>query len=434
MIPALRRLPDVRRVIDQKGYFVVHAPRQVGKTTSLLALGRELTDSGRYVAALVSMIVGPRQAGDVDAIERAVLTTWREAARAQLPPELLPPPWPDADPGSRLAAALAAWARSAPRPLVLFLDEIDALRGDLLVSALRQVQEGYRNRPVGFPWSIAFVGLRDLRDYRIDQGDAGQLGTPSPFNIIVRSLAIRNFTEEEVAELYLQHTGETGQRFEPEAVALSFALSRGQPWIVNALAKIAVEELVTDPAEPVTAAAVERARAILIARRDVHLDSLAARLREPRVRAIIEPMLAGELMGEVPEDDRRFALDLGLVRETEQGGLDVANPIYREVIARSLSSGARDSLPQIAPTWLRSDGRLDAERLLEAFLSFWRRHGEPLLRTAHYHEVAPHLVLMAFLDRVANGGGTVDREFALGRGGEDPRTKGGAAKGRKGKR
>jgi hypothetical protein len=49
-------------------------------------------------------------------------------------------------------------------------------------------------------------------------------------------------------------------------------------------------------------------------------------------------------------------------------------------------------------------------------LDFWRQHGEPLLRAAPYHEVAPHLVLMAFLDRVVNGGGRVEREYALGRG------------------
>lgn len=68
------------------------------------------------------------------------------------------------------------------------------------------------------------------------------------------------------------------------------------------------------------------------------------------------------------------------------------------------------------PSWLKPDGRLDAERLKDAFLAFWRQHGEPLLATAPYHEIAPHLVLMAFLHRVVNGGGTIEREYAIGRG------------------
>jgi hypothetical protein len=99
------------------------------------------------------------------------------------------------------------------------------------------------------------------------------------------------------------------------------------------------------------------------------------------------------------------------------GGLEVANPIYREVIPRVLSGTAVASLPpQKSTPWLRADGRLDMERLMEAFLAFWRQHGQPLLGTAPYHEIAPHLVLMAFLHRVANGGGTLEREYAIGTG------------------
>jgi hypothetical protein len=129
-------------------------------------------------------------------------------------------------------------------------------------------------------------------------------------------------------------------------------------------------------------------------------------------RAILEPMLAGEPLGDMPDDDLRFAVDLGLVRMTAEGGLDVANPIYREIIVRSLSFTAQASLPQIPTTWLTPDGRLDEQRLLEAFLAFWKQHGEPLLGAAPYHEVAPHLVLMAFSHRVVNGG-SIEREYAI---------------------
>ncbi len=39
-----------------------------------------------------------------------------------------------------------------------------------------------------------------------------------------------------------------------------------------------------------------------------------------------------------------------------------------------------------------------------------------MLGSAPYHEIAPHLVLMAFLHRVVNGDGTLEREYAIGRG------------------
>ncbi|WP_426756636.1 ATP-binding protein [Myxococcus sp. Y35] len=418
MLPALRRLPEVQHLIDQRSYFVVHAPRQVGKTTALLSLARELTHEGRHVAVLVSMEVGAGFPQDIGAAEAAVLQSWRAAARAQLPSEALPPAFPEVPPGSRISAALEAWAVAvAPRPLVVFLDEIDALRGDVLVSVLRQLRDGYRNRPGHFPSSLALVGLRDVRDYKVDATAHDRLGTSSPFNIKVESLTLRNFTRDEVADLYQQHTEDTGQTFLQEAVDRAYYWSQGQPWLVNALARQMVERLVPERGQPLTVAHVDAAKELLLRRQDTHLDSLAERLREPRVRRIIEPMLAGLTLGDVAEDDLRFVQDLGLVRMAATGGLEIANPLYREVIPRVLANTAVASLPPLTSApWLRADGRLDMERLMEAFLAFWRQHGQPLLGTAPYHEVAPHLVLMAFLHRVANGGGTLEREYAIGTG------------------
>ncbi|WP_437730379.1 ATP-binding protein [Sorangium sp. So ce1335] len=416
MLPAEERLPAVRDLIERKAYFVLHAPRQIGKTTSLLTLAQALTREGRHVAVLVSAEVGAPFPDDPGAAELAMLAEWRGTAGAQLPVDLLPPPFPDAPPGQRIGAALRAWAQAAPRPLVVFLDEIDALRDTTLTSVLRQIRSGYPGRPRSFPHALALIGLRDVRDYKVTSGGSDRLGTSSPFNIKVESLTLRNFTRDEVAALYAQHTADTGQVFLPDAVDRAFELTQGQPWLVNALARQLVDVLVKDRAQPITAADVDRAKEVLIERQDTHLDSLVERLREPRIRAVIEPMLAGSTLGDVPEDDRRFAIDLGLVRRAAEGGLVIANPIYREIIVRQLASGVRDSLPRIPATWLTQDGRLDADRLLDAFLSFWRQHGEPLLGAAPYHEIAPHLVVMAFLHRVVNGGGTVEREYAIGRG------------------
>ncbi|MCK6590812.1 MAG: ATP-binding protein [Polyangiaceae bacterium] len=417
MIAPAARLPQVRGLIDQKSYFVLHAPRQVGKTTSLLALAEQLTREGAYVATLLSMEVGAPFAADPGAAELAILGDWRDNASFQLPETLRPPPFPEAPPGQRISAALRAWAAAAPRPLAIFLDEIDALRGDALISVLRQLRSGFPRRPTDFPHALALVGLRDVRDYKVAATDDDRLGTASPFNIKAESITLHNFTREEVGALYAQHTAETGQAFLPEAIDRAFELTQGQPWLVNALARQLVEVLVTDRAKPIERAHVNRAREILIERQDTHLDSLTERLREPRIRSIIEPMLAGTApFAPLPNDDIRFAIDLGLVRLDPSGGLAIANPIYQEIIVRELSLSPRASLPSIKPSWLTPDGRLDATRLLEAFLEFWRCHGEALLRAAPYHEVAPHLVLMAFLHRVVNGGGSIEREYAIGRG------------------
>ena len=417
MLRAEARLQDenVLRLIEQHAYFIVHAPRQTGKTTAMLELARHLNTSGRYIAILLSMEVGAAFPNDVDAAENAILGEWKQAIRYALPPARQPPDWQPADQaGQQLSAFLGEWAMAAERPLVIFLDEIDALQNEVLISVLRQLRSGYFRRPDGFPAALALIGLRDVRDYKVASGGSDRLNSPSPFNIAVRSIMLRNFTADEVHALLQQHTDETGQPFTPEALDHVFYLTQGQPWLVNALAKVAVEELVPDLSQPVTVAQIDRAKEILIQRRQTHLDQLTDKLRDPRVRHVIEPILAGSVLSDVPQDDRDYVVDLGLVRRENGRGLVIANPIYREVIPRALASGAQDSLPRIQPIWLQPDGRLDKEKLLQAFLAFWRRHGQPLLRSVHYHEIAPHLVLMAFLDRVANGGGILDREYALG--------------------
>jgi hypothetical protein len=415
LLPPLTRLPRVEKLIAQRSYFVIHAPRQIGKTTAMLSLAEQLTASGKYVAAMVSAEVAQAYGHDIDKAELALLNAWQTALRYWLPAEFRPPDWSKLTSGSRISQALSIWAEVCPRPIVLLIDEIDALRDDALISVLRQLRDGYPRRPRGFPSSVGLIGMRDVRDYKVASGGSDRLNTASPFNIKVESLTLRNFNELEVAELYQQHTDDTGQIFASEAIQLVFHLTQGQPWLVNALARQLTEEIAPEPETTITPTMVEEAKEILIRRQDTHLDSLAERLREDRIKAIIEPMLAGLELGDIPNEDIQFVQDLGLCRMDPLGGLAIANPIYREVLPRVLTVTPMASLPQISPTWLTTTGELDTERLLHAFMDFWLQHGEALLKSASYPEIAPHLVLMAFLHRVINGGGTLEREYAIGR-------------------
>jgi len=425
LLPPLRRwnLDEVLGLIDQEKYFLLHAPRQTGKTSCLLALMDHLNREGRYRALYANIEAAQAAREDVERAMATIcsvlgrmarlylgdgrLVDWYREVGAQVPAD------------DRLAQLLEFWAAADPRPAVLLLDEVDALIGDTLISLLRQLRAGYNQRPAAFPSSLILCGVRDLRDYRIHaRSEASPITGGSAFNIKAESLRLGDFTPAEVNTLLLEHTQETGQVFTPEALARVWELTRGQPWLVNALAYQACfrDPAGRDRSRPVTAASIDQAKEDLIVNRVTHLDQLADKLREERVRRVIEPMLAGTQMEVVPEDDRQYLVDLGLLRRDGAGGLVVANPIYREVLPRALARGPQDTLPHISPTWLNADGSLDPARLLDAFLAFWRRHGQPLLGSAPYHEIAPHLVLMAFLHRVVNGGGTLEREYAIGLG------------------
>ena len=354
-----------------------------------------------------------------------ILREFEDKAEYQLP-EGLRPPSREAfvgDPDVALSSFLAKWSDSISRPLVVFFDEIDSLPGPVLLSVLRQLRNGYTSRPAPFPQSVALVGLRDVRDYRIQiRPDDKSLGTASPFNIKERSLTMRNFAEAEVSELLEQHTQETGQVFEPDAQSAIFHQSRGQPWLVNALASqltTTYDALVPDRRVPVTREKVLEAREILIERRDTHLDSLVKKLQEERVRRVIQPMLTGAVVTDSTyDDDFPYVRDLGLV--AMRGGVrTIANPMYQEIIPRVLTHQVQTSIPDEPAWFIAEDGTLDMRKLIDGFIQFWRRHGEILLPGMPYQEAAPHLVFMAYLQRIVNAGGQIDREFAIGTGRAD---------------
>ena len=311
---------------------------------------------------------------------------------------------------------LRAWATSCPKPLVLFIDEIDSLPEDLLLSVLGQLRMGYTSRPAPFLHSAALVGVRDVRDYKVSlRPDQSSMGTSSPFNIKSESLVLRGFTRDEVAELYGQHTAETGQAFEAGAVDQAFEHTQGQPWLVNALARQITEKDVPDRSRAITARHVDAARDALILRRDTHLDSVVDKLHEPRVRRVIEPILAGiPLAMDTFNDDLLFVRDLGLIVDLPH--VRIANPIYQEIIPRALTYIMQVSIREESAWYTRPDGSLDMLALLRAFQRFFAENSDAWMEKYDYKEAGPHLVLQAFLQRVIHGGGQIRREFAVGSG------------------
>ena len=215
--------------------------------------------------------------------------------------------------------------------------------------------------------------------------------------------------------LYRQHTEDTGQVFEQGAIELVFEQTQGQPWLVNAIAReVIVKMLQSEYTQPVTAAMISEAIETIILRRDTHIDSLLERLKEERVRSVIEPMLLGEIM-DVTSDDFYYACDLGLIRKTPQK-IEPSNPIYAEVMVRKLNANLQEDLTRnnntyIIPRYLK-DGKIDMDYLMQDFQQFWRENSAIWIEKFHYKEAAPHLILQAFLQRIINGGGHIVREMA----------------------
>jgi hypothetical protein len=277
---------------------------------------------------------------------------------------------------------------------------------------LSQIRSAFERRGRTFPASIVLAGMRSLRDHDIALGGDG---SGSPFNI-VRDVSVGNFSRDEVVRLYAQHTAETGQRFSDEAVELVWQQTRGQPLLVNVLADIAVTQLVPDPSMSIEPSHIDEAVRRFEASNPMHLTSLARRLGEERVMSVVAPAISGSELKGVLADDIRYVCELGILEKSAEGGLSMANPIYARSLMRALAEPIRANLAALPVTWRRADGSIDLERLRESFLDFWARHGRALDPLIQRHEIVPHIVMTAWLDRVVNGGGRVEREAVVANG------------------
>jgi hypothetical protein len=417
MLPPEDRLvgSQLSRYIKDELYWVLHAPRQTGKTTFLQSWAREINTGGEAVACYVSV----EDCQGIAEHETAMLTIYRDICDFAELSKVSVPSIAEKVSEGLLRSTLMKWSELvAPKPLIVLFDEVDVITGDVMISFLRQLRGGFASRGVGnFPVSIALVGMRDLKDYIVAAKGGKPVNPGSPFNIKEDSAMLSNFTKDDVVKLFAQRTEETGQQITQEALDYVYEQSTGQPWIVNSLFKRATLRILDEEStETVTLEHVRQAREQMIMARETHLDALAYRLDDPQIRNVIESLITGESNPSLAKGEAfRLCLDLGLVT-IENGTPQIANPMYKEVIAREMTYSTQLAIPEPDWQWRKPNGELDMESLLIEFQKFWRQNSEIWEEISDYTESFPHLLLMAFLQRVINGGGDIDREYAAGRG------------------
>ncbi len=419
MLSPIERNPAVMPLIDLKQYFVIHAARQSGKTTLIRALTEEINKKGDYYALYCSLETLQNYKDPAEGIPKIIaqlkMALLFEEIEVKKVFDEIPP---DTDESTLIYYAIAKFTQALGKPFILFFDEVDCLQNGTLINFLRQLRNGFVNRnKIPFAHSIALVGMRDIRDYKAKIRDnSDTLGSASPFNIVTKSLTIGNFTLDEVRKLIQQHIEHTDQKVDQAAIDKVHYYSQGQPWLTNALMReVVMEQLSNDFSIAITSEHIDEAAQTIMMRRDTHLDSLLERLKEERVRNVIESVLTGKLDYSVSDDDTQYCIDLGII-ENKPGELVPSNPIYKEVIIRTLTQDSQHQLTSfIKPGWLNEDQTIDMNGLMAAFQEFWRENSDIWIEKYQYKEAAPHLIMQAFLQRVINGGGTIDREYATGR-------------------
>lgn len=434
MLPVLPRIPDFDDMIKGKFYFILHAPRQSGKTTCLQALTAKINSDGLYYALNCSLaslrgIQDKKEAIDTiaDIINKSLKRSSVLALKSLAYPD---DAIPQSGPAIKINNFLNYLCVNLDKELVVFFDEADSLSGQPLITFLAQIRDGYLDRHLSaetkFPRTLALVGMRDIRDYLVKIGSKDEIEhLASPYNIKKGSLTLANFQRDEIQTLYHQHTESTGQKFTDEAIDRAWYWTEGQPWLVNALAyEIIVEQLNNNYSNVITNINMDQAAETLIQRRDTHIDSLLERLNEPRVIEVMDSVFAGaDSTVPVNSDDRQYCIDLGLVVKDNDHFLRPSNKIYQEVIFRVITDQIHHILPKkfLICKWV--DGKvLLMTELLKEFQQFWKHDSESYsLRyktfAAFKYDEATHVfMLLAFLQRVVNSGGEIHRDVAEGRG------------------
>lgn len=138
LIDPLQRINirQIETLIAQEYYFVLHAPRQTGKTSCLLALMEHLNQQARYQALYVNIETAQVARNDVARGNYTVAESIAMAADYYLQQDHLlawlkthdQPQQAD----NLVRHLLQYWSRQTEQPIVLLLDEVDALVGDTL--------------------------------------------------------------------------------------------------------------------------------------------------------------------------------------------------------------------------------------------------------------------------------------------------------------
>lgn len=416
---------EISALIDQERYFLMHAPRQTGKTTTLLAMMKRLNEEGKYACAYANIEGAQAARGDVNEGVESIVSSIAQSVELYLGDKRLIE-WFYSDEGAKTASKhkittmLALWSQMTSKPTVLLLDEVDALIGDTLISLLRQIRAGYAQRPFAFPHAMILCGVRDIKDYRIHTSDQEIITGGSAFNIKAKSIRMGNFSYEECVALWKQHTAATGQAFEEAIYPELWEDTKGQPWLVNALGyELTWEnrELRKNPSITITLEHYKAAREKLIYSRATHLDQLTDKLREPRVHRVIGALLSTDAaisLENISSDDQSYVEDLGLI--TTRPNIAISNRIYREIIPRELTWIAQTRIVNQEQSWyINPDRSLNIPKLLTAFQQFFRENSDSWIGSLDYKEAGPQLLMQAFLQRIINGGGRIGREYALGR-------------------
>ena len=407
--------------IDQGKYFTIFAPRQMGKTTLLRKLDEMLAANPDYLPIPLSFerYETWAEAQFLNHFGKLISYYLNEALQANSHPQLAQiqkyladSPIIDYLTFSELFVALYQFAPECK--VVLIIDEFDATPLDAISPLLQTWRTMYLDRrPPHSLHNVILIGIQNIARLNF--------GRSSPFNIAYQQ-RLDGFTLDELQTLLAQYTAETGQPFSPETVALLHEQTGGHPFLVNRVAAIVTEEVVTDRAQPITVADLRLAINQLVRETNYNFETVIRHAEKYR-DDLLNLLFGGTYLFNL---NNAFVSELytqGVIDQDEHGNCRIANPIYSEVLLaafRPVRVGMQTAILVNGYDFRVHvvDGQLQMAALLSRFREFVERRGREAFKVTEMpQEVTGQYLLMAYLDLVVRQfGGDLFSEVDSGTG------------------
>ncbi|MDR1035678.1 MAG: hypothetical protein LBT40_03625 [Deltaproteobacteria bacterium] len=418
-VPAEKRLPEIARALAEGAAYAIAPKAMSGRTTHMASLASALNRGGEALALLMPLEAAA-SAEDHDEFRRLFVARLREALAESPEEELRSATFADEAPDPRLflKPALSSLCASLPKPLALFLDDLETLPNYFLLSLLHQFRDAWSGRSAyPFPRSFVLCGAAAARELA-PAPEAGLTGPRPLVTLPALPLEIPPFEREEAGWLLAEHTREGGRSYTEDAVDEAAYWSGGSPAALCALARTVEEDVLAgDPSAEADGGDFDRAAALVLARREAGIAHALRALEIPGVASAFEAMILGEpgLPAGVSTDDLRRGAEAGLVR---LGGGDCApaSPLLRDAAADEAGGRLAYGMPRSVENRLAEGRELDMSAVLKAFQGYWQVKGSRVAPPFGMKGALGHLALMAFLQKVTADGGEVLREYGLGRG------------------
>lgn len=421
VVPRGELVADLVAQIERGSYFTIYAPRQMGKTTLLERLREVLSERSDYLPVTFSFEASEEAPVDafLDAfyedLAECILEALQGTSHAQVSNVrklLANKPSVDFYAFRNLFRALNKLTPELR--LVVIIDEFDATPQGAISRLLQTWREIYlTHKPPRSLHSVILIGIQNIATLNV--------GRSSPFNI-ARQVQLAPFTLEEVRDLLGQYTAETGQPFAADVVDEIHNQTGGHPFLVNRLAAILTEEVVTDRTRPITQADLDTALSRLLRETNYNFETLVRHAREYQ-EDVLRILFGAEYAFNL-NDPLVHALHMhGIVGPTETGTCEIANPIYGRVLLsafRPIQAGLQGDI-LVNNYDLRSHvigDRLQMDILLSRFREFVERRGREAFKvTPMPQEATGQYLLMAYLDLlVRQVGGDLFTEVQTGEG------------------